>query len=650
MVVVDGETTTAAGPIENGQALFFAVSATVDGDPVMRHPLTEGSGTLGSAPVIRVEDQNTRVISNGSLLDPRSDKLQITIRAFDVDQQVPELTVVSFARDAERGMETSVAGRLSCFEPVAMDQSNVVQICDLPTGNYQERVSIKAQDGDGQASYQSIYVGPEYVAMGDSFSSGEGAVPEEESVETLGPDRYWFSQFGETDKERNQCHRSTEAYPNLLRGQGGVPDRIEFVACSGAETWNIDPDGRSRVPDETGNLLEAAGQHGEPIQAKPTYPYASHVTLSIGGNDAGFGDIIKWCSASNLINPGPGGVCQALRQGDADHAKEWLRDTLPQTYRAVLRSVPNADIYVMGYPRFFKDSWYNVAKCPFSVSSDNLFTAGISAADQTWINAQISEMNRVIRESIIAVDSSRLHFVDLERAPSTPNGEVDHVFEGHQACESEPWMNDLEDAGTALLDKIDDKFADLFSLKTNTVYSFHPNRQGHLALKERFLEWIVATEGNKKIIGQGETKASTWVVQPGQRTLLVATSWDGSDIVTTLTSPSGRVIQRDTQSSDVEHTLTPTSETYLIVDPEPGEWFIESYGADVPYGSELLRCLSRRTRGQHHRQWPMQPSAPTPLLSGKRSSSRRAAAPMRTTTSWPTSGSSATAKPRKASP
>lgn len=66
-----------------------------------------------------------------------------------------------------------------------------------------------------------------YVAMGDSFSSGEGNPPFEAGTDEGGV---------------NECHRSDRAYPRLIAGSSnGIPSLslTDFRACSGAVTSNI---------------------------------------------------------------------------------------------------------------------------------------------------------------------------------------------------------------------------------------------------------------------------------------------------------------------------------------------------------------------------------------------------------------------------
>lgn len=78
----------------------------------------------------------------------------------------------------------------------------------------------------------------------------------------------------------------------------------------------------------------------------------------------------------------------------------------------------------------------------------------------------------------------------------------------------------------------------------------------------------------------------TVVVPPGRGALAFYTSWPGSDVETTLTSPSGRIYDRSTSEPGVRHDNGPTYEFYVIESPEAGEWTIELYGLDVPAAGE----------------------------------------------------------------
>ncbi|MBA7609333.1 hypothetical protein ES703_16524 [subsurface metagenome] len=72
-------------------------------------------------------------------------------------------------------------------------------------------------------------------------------------------------------------------------------------------------------------------------------------------------------------------------------------------------------------------------------------------------------------------------------------------------------------------------------------------------------------------------------------------SWDGSDVVMTLISPSGMIIDRDTTDPDVSHLKGPTYEFYGINNPELGYWTIQLYGADVPdEGENVALTITKR--------------------------------------------------------
>jgi hypothetical protein len=59
-------------------------------------------------------------------------------------------------------------------------------------------------------------------------------------------------------------------------------------------------------------------------------------------------------------------------------------------------------------------------------------------------------------------------------------------------------------------------------------------------------------------------------------------SWPGSDIELSLISPSGRVVDRNTIAPDVIHDFGSGYEVFTILNPEPGEWEVILFGADVP--------------------------------------------------------------------
>src|SRR5438132_460603 len=73
------------------------------------------------------------------------------------------------------------------------------------------------------------------------------------------------------------CHRSTKSYARLLAGFVAAR-QAQYVACSGAIVANL-----------------YLGQNGEPAQLGSLSSDTDLVTLTIGGNDAGFPDVLTHC-------------------------------------------------------------------------------------------------------------------------------------------------------------------------------------------------------------------------------------------------------------------------------------------------------------------------------------------------------------------
>lgn len=167
------------------------------------------------------------------------------------------------------------------------------------------------------------------VAFGDSFISGEGAP------------RY-FDGTNVAGIGNNACRRAPTAYPWL------VADRLDaslvFVACSGAQTINMDDDASPRpLPDPLGPI-----PGGEDQVQRLLASYAdrvddtSAVLVSIGGNDVYFGNIVQACLLPQ--------TCAV-----DDRTGPWLanvasvEDTLVDTY-TLLRDTFGADTPIVAIP------------------------------------------------------------------------------------------------------------------------------------------------------------------------------------------------------------------------------------------------------------------------------------------------------------
>ncbi|MEU8763747.1 SGNH/GDSL hydrolase family protein [Streptomyces sp. NPDC048659] len=144
----------------------------------------------------------------------------------------------------------------------------------------------------------------DYVALGDSYSSGVGS--------------------GSYDSASGDCKRSTKAYPVLWKN-ANAPSSFAFTACSGARTGDVTA--KQLGPLNTGTDL---------------------VSLTIGGNDAGFADVMTTCVTQS----------EATCINRVNQAKGYVDSTLPgnldSVYTAIRDKAPNAQVVVLGYPRFYQ--------------------------------------------------------------------------------------------------------------------------------------------------------------------------------------------------------------------------------------------------------------------------------------------------------
>jgi lysophospholipase L1-like esterase len=222
---------------------------------------------------------------------------------------------------------------------------------------------------------------PTYVALGDSYSSGTGT-------------RSYIA-------DGTSCQRSTYAYPSLIAAARGYS--LNFRACSGA-----------RVADVTNTQLSALTGS------------TSYVTVSVGGNDAGFSDVLTECAT-----PWWAGDCD----GAIDQAQAFINNTLPgrlsTLYASIRSKAPNAKVVVVGYPRIFMGEDCNAG---------------------TWFSPE--EMTRLNQTADLL--NSRTASQASARGFSFAN--PTSRFVGHAVCDDVEWINGLSNPISE---------------------SYHPNKPGH---------------------------------------------------------------------------------------------------------------------------------------------------------------------------
>ncbi|MFL6014079.1 MAG: SGNH/GDSL hydrolase family protein [Gaiellaceae bacterium] len=221
--------------------------------------------------------------------------------------------------------------------------------------------------------------GATYAGLGDSYSSG------------VGTGSYTVD---------SACKRSVYAYPYLW-AQKHAGSALSFAACSGAKT---------------SDLLST--------QIQAVTSATTLVTMTIGGNDIGFANLIYQCTLSN---------CSTALDSARLNLEATLGAALDNVYTTVKsRAAIGAKIVVLGYPRVFSG-----ASCFGSL--------GISSTEEAKANQLSDALDQLTATHALADGVTY-------KSAITP-------FTGHAVCSSSAWLNGLN----------------LF----NTGESYHPNRTGH---------------------------------------------------------------------------------------------------------------------------------------------------------------------------
>ena len=229
-----------------------------------------------------------------------------------------------------------------------------------------------------------------YVALGDSYSAGEGLRPFDPNT---GPVSDVDGGVG------NACHRSSQAYSQWLRfeppdgsngsaapgppGEAPVSPPIRFVACSGAVVADA----------TTPYQVDEAAQGRDDLTVRPqldgVHPEVGLVTLTMGGNDLLFAQLLRRCALTDgcwdePFHPHPidehnpdrhtvdyeqvatriaarGGSLEAWAQETANE----LRAPLRAFYDQLRHDYPNARVVVIGYPHLFPrgDAGFSFSDC-----------------------------------------------------------------------------------------------------------------------------------------------------------------------------------------------------------------------------------------------------------------------------------------------
>jgi lysophospholipase L1-like esterase len=349
-------------------------------------------------------------------------------------------------------------------------------------------------DWDAMAFIKTPIAHVNYVAMGDSYSAGTGNTP----------------YFPDSNTSKDKCYRSMEdAYPMMVTLPGEdkpiasqTADGFSFIACNAAETTGVtmaavnpvdEPNPvypASEIPyNKAGNTDWGYEQYNTPWQKnKPPGPVeglqavnralspsTNLVTISIGGNDSRFADVIWGClKAATILKRQDCGAAgwtltrKSTKAKDPDPLQEfepkvinYLEAHLVQTYVAINAVAPNADIVVVGYPNLFPAN----PTAPCDSGSITGKAARLSVDAQEMLNDFGTDLNNAISQ---AVSQAKNDFgVDIQFVNPTS------AFAGHELCSSDPWFLPLS--------------------LTNVASSYHPNPAGQAKFADLVNQCLAGT-------------------------------------------------------------------------------------------------------------------------------------------------------------
>jgi hypothetical protein len=296
----------------------------------------------------------------------------------------------------------------------------------------------------------------DYLALGDSYTSGEGA----------------FDYAYGTDSPENRCHLSRNSYPLLLTHGVFSPAGGHSVACSGAVINDITDlkdtyKGQARDGYTLNDLRQSHLDLLSSIRASFAPGYLAQgwfvqeyqpriVTVSVGGNDAGFGDLVQTCVVPHISRHLSDSTCYNTYE-DRLEIKNTIDRVVPRwtsLYRQLAAMSPASQIYAIGYPDLVDDQ----GDCALNVN--------LNKSELEFSKELVEYLNSDIEK---AAEAANVTYIDIGKA-----------LAGHRLCETASFnvaVNGLtagDDAGP-------------LSIKVLGRESYHPNALGHYLIEQEIL-------------------------------------------------------------------------------------------------------------------------------------------------------------------
>lgn len=260
----------------------------------------------------------------------------------------------------------------------------------------------------------------DYLALGDSYSSGEGDTEKNNAT-----GQKYYRQLTDVNEDKKQgipgekCHISTRSYPYKLAQymelkQTGTR-QWDTVACSGATIYDLNGSNSGGYDGQNDRLRDYADKNtlqnmalneiipGRVKQIEFVKKYQPKViTLTAGGNDVGFGKKIQSC-----IDPRVSILTCDWAKNEMDTLGSQIKgqfDQLVELYKELKAASPGSKIYAIGYPQFITDA--EPAAC-------GLNAGAIDLDERRMVVRATQYMNEVIEA---AARKAGVKYVDISQA------------------------------------------------------------------------------------------------------------------------------------------------------------------------------------------------------------------------------------------
>ncbi|MGA4841265.1 SGNH/GDSL hydrolase family protein [Streptomyces sp. G45] len=250
----------------------------------------------------------------------------------------------------------------------------------------------------------------QWVALGDSYTAG--VIPAAGDV---------------FEVPRDGCERTDRSYPQTIDRDLGSLFDLTNVSCGAATIENV-----------TDTPQEPIGRHLPPFSEDPDYPFPAVppqseavgsdtdvITVGVGGNTLGFGEILTKCAELGAGSDGDGTPCKDELAASVPGRLGKVSEEYDRMLTVLHERAPQAKILTVGYPTVIPE---DTTKCDVG---DLTQFGPITRGDLDWLRQDVLEpLNQTIEKSTGTQDAAS--FVDLY--DSSRN---------HSVCDSGKWVEGI---------------------------------------------------------------------------------------------------------------------------------------------------------------------------------------------------------------